>query len=173
MYLLVFIDIYYGLKSGEKTVFKWIGDLQFLEEKMVTLPTPRWNGLKKSNNFVVILKNPNNTTDENFINNTLSSVIPEPDIFPKKFRLRFFTNNINRAHENSFTISNKYGHVIYAEEILSDSTEYIFTMELKNGDYEFLLKDKMEDGISKHWWNRGSAPEKIANNVNMYIYNIY
>ena len=51
--------------------------------------------------------------------------------------------------------------MIYAEEILSDSTEYIFTMELKNGDYEFLLKDKMEDGISKHWWNRGSAPEKI------------
>ena len=163
-YDLKSVDIYYGLKSRKKTVFKWIGDLQFLEEKMVTLPTPRWNGLKKSNNFVVILKNPNNTTDENFINNTLSSVIPEPDIFPKKFILRFFTNNINRAHENSFTISNKFGHVIYAEEILSDSTEYIFTMELKNGDYEFLLKDKMEDGISKHWWNRGSAPEKIGIN---------
>ena len=163
-YDLKSVDIYYGLKSRKKTVFKWIGDLQFLEEKMVTLPTPRWNGLKKSNNFVVILKNPNNTTDENFINNTLSSVIPEPDIFPKKFRLRFFTNNINRAHENSFTISNKYGQIIYAEEILSDSTEYIFNMELKNGDYEFLLKDKMEDGMSKHWWNRGSAPEKIGIN---------
>ena len=163
-YDLKSVDIYYGLKSRKKTVFKWIGDLQFLEEKMVTLPTPRWNGLKKSNNFVVILKNPNNTTDENFINNTLSSVIPEPDIFPKKFILRFFTNNINRAHENSFTISDKYGHVIYAGGILSDSTEYIFTMELKNGDYEFLLKDKMEDGMSKHWWNRGSAPEKIGIN---------
>ena len=34
---------------------------------------------------------------------------------------------------------------------------------LKNGDYQFLFKDLMEDGISLHWWNRNS-PEKIGIN---------
>ena len=35
-------------------------------------------------------------------------------------------------------------------------------IKLDNGDYQYLFKDDMEDGISKHWWNRNSAPEKIG-----------
>jgi len=163
-YDLKSVDIFYGLKSRKKSIFKWNGNLEFLEEEIITLPTPRWNGIKKSKNFVVTLKNPNNTKDENLYNNTLLSIIPIPDLFPKKFLLRYFTNNINRARENSFTISNMNGNVLYSEEKFSDSTEYIFTMKLKNGDYQFVLKDKMEDGISKHWWNRTSSPEKIGIN---------
>ena len=31
-------------------------------------------------------------------------------------------------------------------------------------DYRFLFKDEMEDGISRHWWHRNSAPEKIGIN---------
>ena len=52
---------------------------------------------------------------------------PNPIFSLKNSNLGFLTNNINRAQENSFTISNKYGQIIYAEELLSDSTEYIFT----------------------------------------------
>jgi len=82
----------------------------------------------------------------------------------KKFLLKIFTNNINRARENSFTITNANGYAIYAEDSFLDSSKYSFTIELENGDYQFFLKDKKEDGISKHWWNRGSSPEKIGLN---------
>ena len=163
-YDLKSVDIFYGLESRKKSIFKWNGNLEFLEEEIITLPTPQWHGIKKAKNFVVTLKNPNNTKDESLYNNSLSSIIPIPDLFPKNFLLRFFTNNINRARENSFTISNTNGNVFYSEEIFSDSTEYIFTLKLKNGDYQFVLKDKMEDGISKHWWNRANSPEKIGIN---------
>ncbi len=56
------------------------------------------------------------------------------------------------------------GNVLDSEGKCSDSTEYIFKMKLKNGDYQSVLKDKMEDGISKHWWNRTNSPEKIGIN---------
>ena len=163
-YHLKSLDIHYGLRSRKKSIYKWIGELNFLEKEIINLPAPRWNGIKKSKDFIVILKHPNNDKDENFSNNTLSSIIPSPDIFPKKFKLKFLTNNINRARESSFTLTNLDGHVIYENETFSDSTEYFFTMELKNGDYQFFLKDEMEDGISKHWWNRSSSPEKIGIN---------
>ena len=45
-----------------------------------------------------------------------------------------------------------------------DSIEYNFQINLKNGSYQFLLKDDLEDGISKHWWYRNSAPEKVGIN---------
>ena len=56
------------------------------------------------------------------------------------------------------------GGVLYAEDSFQDSTKYNFPIELKNGSYQFLFKDVMEDGISVHWWNRNSAPEKIGIN---------
>ena len=163
-YNLGSLEIHYGLKARKKTIFKWTGELRFLEYESIELPTPQWHGLKKSQTFVVLLKNPNNIPDENIINNSMSTVIPIPEIFPEKFTLRFLTNNINRAKENSFTLTNSDKEVLYSEDHFLDSTEYIFTMELKKGDYQFLLKDQMEDGISKHWWNRGSEPEKIGIN---------
>ena len=54
------------------------------------------------------------------------------------------------------------GTVYYSEESFTDSTEYNFTIDLERGFYEFLFKDDMEDGISVHWWNRNSAPEKVG-----------
>jgi hypothetical protein len=71
---------------------------------------------------------------------------------------------VNRAQENSFTLSDIKGTVLYAEGNFKDSTEYRFPIKLKKGSYQFLFKDNMEDGISRHWWYRNSAPEKIGIN---------
>jgi len=54
--------------------------------------------------------------------------------------------------------------IIDSRDNFKDSTEYNFQINLKRGSYSFLLKDEMEDGISVHWWNRNSAPEKIGIN---------
>jgi hypothetical protein len=111
-----------------------------------------------------MLSNPNGETDENPLNDQLTSVILLPDIFPNEFTLQIKTNSLDRAQEISFTVSDIDGAVLYSDDNFSDSTEYNIPMMVNNGDYQFLLKDSMEDGISVHWWNRNSAPEEIGIN---------
>ena len=156
------LDIHYGLKKRRKSVYRWVGNLHYLEEVIIELPAPHWHGLKRSQQFEVALKNPNSMEDENILNNVLWSQIPPPKVFPEEFTLQIKTNNINRARENSFTISNMAGTVLHNRDNFKDSTEYNFQINLKRGSYSFLLKDEMEDGISVHWWNKNSAPEKIG-----------
>ena len=111
-----------------------------------------------------MVSNPNGEIDENPLNDQLTSVIPLPHIFPNEFTLQIKTNSLDRARENSFTVSDLDGTVLYSDDNFSDSTEYNIPMIVNNGNYQFLLKDSMEDGISVHWWNRNSAPEKIGIN---------
>ena len=157
------LDIYYGLMKRKKTVHRWEGNLQFLEKAIVDLPAPHWNGLKKNPDFEVLLKNPNHTQDQNMINNKLVTQIPIPAILPNSFTIRLKTNDIDRARENSFTITDNDGQVLYSDDNFLDSKDYDYDIKLKNGDYQFLFKDLKEDGISLHWWNR-SSPDKIGVN---------
>ena len=94
----------------------------------------------------------------------LTSSVLLPKVFPREFTLFLKTNNVNRAQENSFTISDVSGKVLLEGENFKDSTIYQFPVKLKRGSYQFLFKDDMEDGISRHWWYRNSAPEKIGIN---------
>jgi hypothetical protein len=163
-YNLKTVEVRYGLKHNRKSVYQWSGDLVFLEEEEVVLPLPSWRGLRKNQSFVVETKNPNHQKDENTYNNFLTTTVLLPKVFPKEFTLSIKTNNINRAQENSFTLSDINGTVFYTEDVFSDSTKYNFQIDLKKGFYQFLLKDDLEDGISKHWWYRNSAPEKVGIN---------
>jgi len=158
------LEIHYGLKNRKKSFFKWNGNLLFLENEEVYLPIPNWHGLSKNRVFEVNLKNPNGVKDENPFNDRMTSYIPLPIVFPREFTLQIKTNTVDRARENSFTLSVLDGSVLYSGDNFSDSTEYNFPINLKNGDYQFLLKDDMEDGISRHWWYLNSAPEKIGIN---------
>ena len=94
----------------------------------------------------------------------MTSHIPLPIFFPREFTLQIQTNTVDRARENSFTLSDLDGSALYSGDNFFDSTEYNIPINLKNGDYQFLFKDDMEDGISRHWWYRKSAPEKIGIN---------
>ncbi|MFL2983577.1 MAG: peptide-N-glycosidase F-related protein [Candidatus Neomarinimicrobiota bacterium] len=162
-YDLKSLEIHYGLKKRKKTVFEWKGNLEFLDKQIIVLPKPHWNGLKRNQIFQVILKKPNNINDQNMFNNQLTSKILLPTVLPNNFSILIKTNDLNRAKENSFTITDDDGMVLYSYDSFSDSDKYKYSIKLKNGDYQFLFKDQMEDGISLHWWNR-STPEKIGIN---------
>jgi hypothetical protein len=45
-------------------------------------------------------------------------------------------------------------------------------VKLNKGCYQFLLTDKMEDGISVHWWNRNSDPDNVGINGSVKILSI-
>jgi hypothetical protein len=156
------LEIYYGLSNGKKSLYHWHGNLSFLGEEELALPNLSWRGLKYTQLFEVEIKKANGLKDENPQNNLLTSVVSLPMVFPRTFILNIKTNNVDRSRENSFTISDNMGTVYYSGESFADSTEYSYTIDLERGFFEFLFKDDMEDGISVHWWNRDSAPEKVG-----------
>jgi hypothetical protein len=163
------VDIIYGFKGNKKSYFSWNGNLEFLEKDTLELPSLYWEDYIDNNQFSVELRSPNGMGDENFNNNKLVSISEKPIIFPSTFRLKVNTNNINRARENSFTISNSDGKIFYSSDKFRDDTEYNYDIELELGCYQFLFNDLMEDGISVHWWNRNSNPEKVGINGSVKI----
>ena len=50
-----------------------------------------------------------------------------------------------------------------------DDSDYNYNINLKKGCFQFLLTDKMEDGISVHWWYRNSDPELVGVNGSVTI----
>lgn len=160
--VLKYLEVYYGLQNRKKSLYRWHGNLSFLKQEEVTLPDLNWNGLRYTQIFEVAIKNTNNGPDGNPLNNYLSSTITLPKIFPKTFTLKIKTNNIDRARENSFTISDNNGRTFYSGDSFADSTDYSYDIKLERGFYEFIFKDDMQDGIYLHWWNRNTAPEEIG-----------
>ena len=156
--------ITYGLANGEKSEFQWFGNLKFLESEEIYLPTPDWTGLAEDQQYIVEISKPNSVEDKNTLNNTMNSVVKLPVVLPNESILQIKTNNLGRAAENSFTISNEMGEVFYSETSFSDDSTYNYVLQLKDGCYQFRFVDNMEDGISVHWWNRNSAPEEVGIN---------
>jgi hypothetical protein len=166
------VKIEYGLSKGKKLTYHWHGNLAFLESDTLTLPPINWRNLKKAPIFRVTLHSPNGVTDENKINNSLTSTVILPLELPTKFILQLHTNDVNRAHENAFMISDTDGEVYYSDNDFEDDTNYRYEVKLNKGCYQFLLTDKMEDGISVHWWNRNSDPDNVGINGSVKILSI-
>tara|TARA_S200000501_G_C20866580_1_gene762172 strand:- start:1793 stop:3451 length:1659 start_codon:yes stop_codon:yes gene_type:complete len=160
--ILKSVNIIYGFENKRNYFFKWYGELRFLESDTLLLPKITWN--LDEMNFMVQLSNPNGTQDEKINNNKKNIIVPKVKIFPSEFQLSLFTNNNNRAKENMFTITDADGYIFYSGDNFIDSTEYIYDIKLYPGCYQFLFLDDMEDGISIHWWNRNSNPNKIGIN---------
>ena len=156
------INIKYGLIKGEKYTYHWYGNLKFLESDTLNLPPINLERLAIDPTFVVELSFPNGMQDENIQNNTLTSIVVHPKEFPTEFILQLHTNNMNRAHENAFTISDTDGEVYYSGNNFNDDSNYRYEVKLKKGCYQFLFTDKMEDGISLHWWNQSINSDKMG-----------
>ena len=156
------VNIIYGFESKRKKNYMWYGKLEFLEADTLLLPEIDWD--LDETKFSVQLRNPNGMKDEKIKNNKKVISVPKVKVFPQEFQLSIFTNNIDRAKENAFTITDADGFVFYSGDNFTDSTEYNYEIKLHPGCYEFLFTDDMEDGISVHWWYRNSNPDKIGIN---------
>ncbi|MBI9035842.1 MAG: hypothetical protein JEZ03_15375 [Bacteroidales bacterium] len=158
------VTVRYGLENGIKTEYNWQGHLEYLQAEEVYLPTPNWNGLADNQNFIVSLLNPNTKADEYPRNSTLKSVVKLPLVLPKEFIIHIESNDEGRAIENSYFLADDNGKVLYQREQFTDSTTFNDPIKLENGCYEFRLIDDMQDGMNRHWWNRGSETDKVGIN---------
>ncbi len=162
----------YGLKNGQKSVYRWQGNLSFLETEEVYLPLPDWTGIKESPVFVVEISKPNGLADENDLNNRLETNIKVPLELPERFVVELKTNNLGRPLENQMSFTNMSGERVFFEEGFKDDTTYRFEQHLEKGAWEFAFTDDMEDGISVHWWNRNSAPDQVGIDGSIVFYSM-
>lgn len=156
------VNIKYGIDGHRTKRTTWRGSLEFMEKESVSLPAPGWKHFRESGLFEVVLELPRGLVDENMRNNKLASRFEKPLSLPQSFVLRIETNDLGRASENQYYFSDASGLVWYDGQALKDSTTYLIPIDLSKGSYQFVFSDDMEDGISKHWWNRQAAPKQVG-----------
>jgi len=154
----------YGLEGGRDSRYDWEGELSFMEWTDVTLPAPDWTGAAAGARFEVALERPNGRADEHPCNDTAVAEVPAPHVLPEEFFIYVETPGFGRASENSYTITDRRGFVVARRDSFADDTTYRDPVRLGPGAYTFEFLDDAEDGLIRHWWLRGSAPDSIGRN---------
>jgi hypothetical protein len=168
-HVLKSLQIEYGLSNGKRSTFTWRGHLEFLEKEELWLPIPGWKGLSKNQDFHVEILESNGIEDDYLKNNVARSRVSLPVRFPSDFIVHIMTNNLDRAKENSYTISKASGELVYSKDNFMDSTLYHDKIHLKDGCYELRFTDRNEDGMLKHWWERKAKPGQVGINGDISI----
>ncbi len=148
------IKFVYGLVKGKHSIHRWKGDLSFLDQIEIKLPINDWSGIEKNKRFFVSAKTLNGREDENNVDNILFSTVQIPEIFPNQFNFNLKTNNLGRAKENKYEISDYNGNIYYSDYNLIDSTSYNIPIYLEPGLYRFIFSDSAENGIDRLWWHQ-------------------
>lgn len=146
------IKFYYGLESGNRSIYHWKGDLKFLETLIVKLPLNDWTGLSNNQSFFVDAVTINGRKDEYEIDNKIISNVKIPPVLPGSFIIKLKTNNFGRAKQNSYNIHDYNDKIYYSESQFLDNTDYDVLIKLEHGLYQFVFNDLNEDGIDKLWW---------------------
>ena len=168
---LTSLKIKYGLKGNVKSVYTWHGNLDFLESAQVNLPMPDWSGMAEGMEFALEVSKPNGRVDEYPQNNRLISTVLAPIVFPEEFEVVVSTPGFGRARDNAWMIFNAAGEVVAQHTEFEDDSTFVDHVSLSPGAYEFFYYDVVEDGMIRHWWLRGSDPDKVGQNGSLVFRN--
>ncbi len=156
------LTVKYGLSSGNKSIYKWFGNLEFLEKENIILPNINWESSDSA--FIVELSKPNGQFDEYQNNNKMTSIVVLPQILPSRFYLRIKAQGLGRAKDNAYTITDDTGNILYINEEFKDNRIYEDIIVLPAGCYELKIIDRKGDGMIRHWWLGSSNPELVGEN---------
>ena len=160
--VLTALDITYGVVGGNSYNYPWTGSLNFLEETIVTLPTitmdDYYDGIT---DFNVTLSSPNGQGDEYEFNNTLTSQFETAPVHDQQLVIDFTTNN--RAFENSYTIFDTNGNVMFERDFDDGNTTYSDLINLPPGCYDLVVYDTGGDGMNNWPSNHGNGSILLKN----------
>jgi len=158
------LRIDYGLEGGEISRHEWRGELPFLVTELVTLPAADWSGMAGGARFTVAVSRPNGRKDMQRGNDRLTVPVAAPHLLPAEFLVEVETPGFGRAAENRWTITDRAGRILATREAFEDDRSYRDRVRLEPGAYTFEFTDSEEDGLIRHWWLRGSEPERMGEN---------
>ena len=152
--VLTKVTIQYWVNDEQnKREFEWTGNLGFLESETIVLPSDMglWVPVSGPENvFYAKVLNPNGGTDEYNLNDQFASDFTVPEVLPEEFIIKFKTNK--RGNENSYTIVDDQGNVVFSKSNLQSNTLYKDTINLGFGCYKLRLLDTGGNGIN-FWAN--------------------
>jgi hypothetical protein len=135
--------------STTPQTFDWTGNLAFMEEEVVFIPSPRalWFDVRSDNNvFYAEVVNPNGGIDMYPNNNLVSSPFDFPEVLPQKLEFRVRTNNV--PGENRYVVLNSADEVVFSNGLLGANTTYNDELDLGTDCYRIVFTDTGGDGLS-------------------------
>ncbi|MFT7588935.1 MAG: hypothetical protein ACI959_001149, partial [Limisphaerales bacterium] len=148
------LEIEYWVNGGaNRATYSWTGNLDFMEQETVILPTDLvfWTEVEgNTGTFHVEIKAPNGGADEYQFNNTYSSDFVIPSVLPGYFTVWFTTNTA--GNESKYQIFNEAGDELFVLNGTSGSAIHRDTFLLDPGCYSLVLSDTDDDGID-FWAN--------------------
>lgn len=139
------------IADGIPCFYRWEGQLLPNETTEITLPNINWTNLNPDNpRFYVQLTEPNYGTDEYTLDNAMESSFNLPPRYDSGLTFRFKTNA--QASENSYTLRNAAGNIVYEGNNFTNNTTYDEVFTLENGCYILEFTDSDDDGLS-FWYN--------------------
>ncbi len=150
----------YGI-SGAPLTYTWTGNLNFLDETMVTFPPSLsiyTNNI--SSTFQASVVSVNGTTDQNAFNNMYTSQTSSIGIFPSDFVIKIYTNNATSPfipfNETSYKLLDQNDNVVVERDSIPNLSNRIDTVHLAPGCYKLVVDDSGCDGY-KWWANPGAG----------------
>lgn len=143
--------IEYGTESFPKRKYNWKGNLAFNQQDTIALPGII-DAKTGSNIFQVVVLAPNGKKDQHAADNQVNVVFTKVPVHGREIIVNLFTNQ--QADQNSYEVKNSSGKIVYERKpgSLSNETNYRDTLKLIPGSYEFVLKDKGDNGL-EFWFN--------------------
>lgn len=164
---LTSLDITFGIKDYDQDTYTWTGNLAFMESEEVMLPNFGWTNT--GTHFIATVSNPNGGADGYAFNNSITTPLAIPPVYPSEIILDMKTNLA--SHENDVYLFDQDGNEIFSRTAFTDNTIYKDTFQLEEGCYELIVYDYGEDGLS--WWANadGSGWFRVKNIDGVYIMN--
>lgn len=153
---LTSVTFTYGVVGGTPMTWTWNGLLKHMERTEVVLPVDGagfWVGATPSV-FNVSVSAPNGGADGNPVNDSYRTAFELPAVYPETIVVNYKTNNF--PGENSLSIRDVYGSVIFERSNHAANTIYNDTLTLFAGCYTVEFLDTGNDGLS-YWADPGAG----------------
>jgi hypothetical protein len=155
--------IYWINDSNEKRTFDWTGDLEFLDEETVELPTDRlfWAGMNEEGNVFHAEVEVNN--DEYSSNDIYHSSFNPTELLPA--HLKFVVRTNGAGNEITHRLLDEDGNEIFSTSNLASYTTNNEEVTLAIGHYTYEIIDSDDDGLSFFANNDGNGFAFVRNNL--------
>ena len=154
---------YWINESQSPQTFEWTGNLDFMEEEIVEIPsTPAlWFDILSADNvFHAEIASPNQGADEYSFNNQISSSFDFPQVLPSKFTIEVKTNFI--PTQNSYQLVDAAGNVVGSNALTGLNILHSDDYDLPQECLKLIFVDTGGDGLQ--WWanpNQGAGSATI------------
>ncbi|OJW84292.1 MAG: hypothetical protein BGO69_11035 [Bacteroidetes bacterium 46-16] len=150
------IHFQYGAENEPVTDYTWNGNLNSLQDTIITLPHLPYLDTISDNNlhkFTTKIMEVNGNADDDATNNTMSSYFMPAPLWPSQFLVQMKTNSETDQQgncETTWQIFDQSNNVVAQRITSSINTIYTDTVFLPRGCYKMVVKDGSCDGL--HWW---------------------